>query len=49
MPPDTENVEGYSDENLIRLDGESAVRFHALLSVIYDMYVSALSFHNAQV
>ena len=49
MPSDTENVEGCSDENPIRLHGESPVCFRALLSVIYYMYVSALSFHDAKV
>ncbi|TFK87481.1 hypothetical protein K466DRAFT_586332 [Polyporus arcularius HHB13444] len=35
VPP--ENTEGCSDKNPIRLYGESAERFRALLSVIYDL------------
>ena len=35
--------EGCSDENPIQLFGESVERFRALLSVIYDLYVLALS------
>ena len=34
------NVEGCSDENPVQLFGESVERFRALLSVIYDLYVS---------
>ena len=37
------NTEGCSDENPIRLYGESVERFKALLSVIYDLYVRPLS------
>lgn len=48
MAPDTQSVEGCSDENPIHLFGESVERFRALLSVIYDMYVLALSFSSAQ-
>ncbi len=39
----SQNMEGCSDENPIRLYGESVERFRALLSVIYDLYVQSLS------
>ena len=39
----SQDVEGCSDENPIRLYGESVERFRALLSVIYDLYVQRLS------
>ena len=41
----SQNMEGCSDENPIRLYGESVERFRALLSVIYDLYVQRLSSH----
>ena len=44
MPADglssPQNMEGCTDKNPIRLYGESVERFRALLSVIYDLYVS---------
>ena len=48
MPADglsgPQNMEGCTDKNPIRLYGESVERFRALLSVIYDLYVSLTHF-----
>lgn len=35
MPAGTQDVEGCSDENPVRLHGESTERFRVLISVIY--------------
>ncbi|KAI0670917.1 hypothetical protein C8Q78DRAFT_1032790 [Trametes maxima] len=41
-----QNMEGYSDDNPVRLYGESAERFRALLSVIYDLPPQLQAYHT---